>query len=176
MEENNNISIGISAVSALFALGSLVVAIIALIKSNLFSKNSLNKSEIQNLIAMGNLEVTISERISNSRDKVGDITMIISPLASKKKLGTITKDEELTLEAQIKVLDSAVENNLNAYEDACSKYLDNKIDIERFKKNYHTEVRQLVENQNLNSVYFNPLTSKFKAIMKVYDEWNNFEK
>lgn len=174
--EENNISIGISAVSVLFALGSLIVAIIALIKSNLFSKNSLNKSEIQNLIAMGNLEVTISERISNSRDKVGDITMIISPLVSKKKLGSITKDEELTLEAQIKVLDSAVENNLNAYEDACSKYLDNKIDIERFKKTYHTEVRQLVENQNLNSVYFNPLTSKFKAIMKVYDEWNNLEK
>ena len=172
----NKISIGISAISALFALGSLIVAIIALIKSNLFSKNSLNKSEIQNLIAMGNLEVTISERISNSRDKVGDITMIISPLASKKKLETITKDEELTLEAQIKVLDSAVENNLNAYEDACSKYLDNKIDTERFKKTYHTEVRQLVENQNLNSVYFNPLTSKFKAIMKVYDEWNNLEK
>ena len=46
----NKISIGISAISALFALGSLIVAIIALIKSNLFSKNSLNKSEIQNLL------------------------------------------------------------------------------------------------------------------------------
>ena len=172
----NNITMIIAIFSVLFALGSLIVAIIALIKSNLFSKNSLNKSEIQNLISMGTLEATINERISNSRDKVGDITIIISPLLSKRQLKTITDDEELTLEAQMKVLDSSIENNLNAYELACSKYIDCKIDTERFKKTYHTEIRQLVENKNLNLKYFNPLTSKFKAIMKVYDEWNNLEK
>ena len=169
-------SIIISCVSAFIALASLIVAIIALIKSNVFAKNSLNKSEVQNLISMGNLELSTSERISNTRDKVGDITIIISPLISKKKSGTLTADEVHTLEAQTKVLDSAIENNINAYEEACSKYIDGKIDRDRFKKSYNTEIRQLVENSNLNSSYFNPLTSKFKAILKVYDEWNNLEK
>lgn len=169
-------SIIISCVSTFIALGSLIVAIIALIKSNVFAKNSLNKSEVQNLISMGNLELSTSGRISNTRDKVGDITIIISPLISKEKSGTLTVDEVNTLEAQTKVLHSAIENNINAYEEACSKYIDGKIDKDRFKKTYNTEIRQLVENSNLNSSYFNPLTSKFKAILKVYDEWNNLEK
>ncbi|MCG8828982.1 hypothetical protein G1J88_11385 [Tenacibaculum dicentrarchi] len=174
--DNNSTGLWIAIFSALFAFGSLIVAIIALVKSNLFSQNSMNKSEIQNLISMGNLELSTSERISNSRDKVGDITMIMSPLISKKKSGNLTSDEVFTLEAQTKVLDSAIENNINAYEEACSKYIDGKIDRERFKKSYNTEIRQLVENANLNSSYFNPLTSKFKAILKIYDEWNNLEK
>ena len=56
-----------------------------------------------------------------------------------------------------------------------TKYLDEKIDKVRFKKSYHTEIRQLVESEKLQS-YFNPVTSKFKGILKVYDEWNNLEK
>lgn len=169
-------SIILSCVSAFIALGSLIVAIIALINSNVFARNSLNKSDVQNLISMGNLELSTSERISNTRDKVGDITIIISPLISKKISGTLTEDEGHTFEVQNKVLDSAIENNINAYEEACSKYIDGKIDKGRFKKSYNTEIRQLVENSNLNSLYFNPLTSKFKAILRVYDEWNNLEK
>lgn len=175
MTDYNNLTLLIAGISALFALGSLIVAIISLVKSNRNSENSLNKSEIQNMIALGNLELSISERISNSKDKVGDITLIISPLVAKKLSNSLTKDEEATLNSQQKVLESAIENNINAYEDACSKYLDGRIDRIRFKKSYHTEIRQLVESKKLET-YFNPLTSKFKALLKVYDEWNNLEK
>ncbi len=171
----DKITLTIAGISALFALGSLIVSIISLVKSNNVSKLTLNKSEIQNMISMGNLELSVSERISNSRDKVGDITMIISPLIGKKKTGMLSDSELNTLEAQKKVLDSAIENNINSYEDACSKYIDGKIDRVRFKKTYYTEIRQLVERKNLEH-YFNPITSNYKAILKVYDEWNNLEK
>lgn len=164
----------IALISTVFALGSLIVSVVSLVKTNANTKNALDKSEIQNMIAMGNLELSISERISNSKDKVGDITMIISPLLGKKNSTGLSPDEELTLEAQTKVLNAAIENNLNAYEDACSKYLDSKVDTVRFKKSYHTEIRQLVESPQL-TIYFNPLTSKFKAILKTYNEWNNLE-
>lgn len=175
MTENEKLTLIIAGFSAVFALGSLIVAIIALVKSNTYSKNSLDKSEIQNMISLGNLELSISERISNSKDKVGDITLIISPLLAKKTNNSLTDDEEATLLAQKKVLESAIENNINAYEDACSKYLDKRIDRKRFKKSYHTEIRQLVESKRLEE-YFNPVSSKFRAILKVYDEWNNLEK
>jgi len=175
MTEIEKITLGIAGVSALFALGSLIVSIISLVKSNSVSKLTLNKSEIQNMISMANLELSVSERISNSRDKVGDITMIISPLIGKKKTGKLSDSELNTLEAQKKVLDSAIENNINSYEDACSKYIDGKIDKIRFKKTYNTEIRQLVERKNLEN-YFNPITSSYKAVLKVYDEWNNLEK
>ena len=169
------ITLIIASIAALLALGSLVVSIISLVKTNNSSKNTLNKSEVQNLIAMGNLELSISERISNSKDRVGDIILLMSSLIGKKNSTGLTPDEELTLVGQTKVLNAAIENNLNAYEDACSKYLDEKVDIVRFKKSYNTEIRQLVEDPEYQ-LFFNALTSKFKAIMKVYSEWNNLEK
>lgn len=175
MTDFEKITLTITVGSAIFALGSLVVAIISIVKANSFSKNVLNKSEVQNMIAMGNLELFISERISSSRDKVGDITVILSPLLGKKKSTGLSSDEELTLEAQTRVLNAAIENNINAYEDACSKYIDQKVDVVRFKKLYNTEIRQLVESPSMQQ-FFNPLTSKFKAIIKVYNEWNDLEK
>ncbi|MEE9406886.1 MAG: hypothetical protein V3V28_02305 [Polaribacter sp.] len=175
MTDIEKISLTIAGISALFALGSLIVSIISIVKSNSIAKLSLNKSEIQNMISMGNLELSVSERISNSRDKVGDITMIISPLLGKKGNDKLSDSEKTTLDAQEKVLQSAIENNINSYEDACSKYLDGKIDKVRFKKTYNSEIRQLVERKNLEK-YFKPLTSKFKALLKVYEEWNNLEK
>lgn len=175
MTDFEKITLTIAVISAVFALGSLIVAIVSIVKANSFSKNALSKSEAQNMIAMGNLELSISERISSSRDKVGDITIILSPLLGKKNSTGLSVDEELTLEAQSKVLNAAIENNINAYEDACSKYIDQKVDVIRFKKLYNTEIRQLVESPQMQQ-FFNPLTSKFKAILKVYNEWNNLEK
>lgn len=169
------ITLIIAAISAIFALCSLIVSIISLTKTSGFNKNTLDKSEIQNMISMGNLELSVSERIANSREKVGDIAMIMSPLLAKKETSSLTPDETLTLKSQELVLKSAIENNINAYEDACSKYLDGKIDKVRFKKTYTAEIRQLVENIRMQE-YFNPVTSKFKAILKVYQEWNDLEK
>ena len=71
-------------------------------------------------------------------------------------------------------LNTANERNLNAYEEACAKYLDNKVDKERFRKNYHIEIRQLVEDTN-NKDKFDATTSPYKAILKVYKEWNDLE-
>ena len=71
--------------------------------------------------------------------------------------------------------ESARELNLNAYEEACAKYLDGKVDKKRFKKNYHVEIRNLVENDN-NKDKFDGVTSKYKCILEVYEEWNNLEK
>ena len=70
---------------------------------------------------------------------------------------------------------SARELNMNAYDEACAKYLDNKVDKERFKRNYCIEIRRLVEDKN-NSEFFNPTTSPYRCILKVYNEWNNLEK
>lgn len=68
-------------------------------------------------------------------------------------------------------LESAIEQNFNAYEEACAKYLDKKVDKERFKKNYIVEIRQLVER---NPNKYNT-TSPYKATLRVYNEWNNLE-
>ena len=55
------------------------------------------------------------------------------------------------------------------------KYLDKKVDIKRFKKNYYTEIKNLVENENTKDVYAN-IQTKYHATVEVYEKWNNPEK
>jgi len=143
--------------STIFSVSAVVISVIALRKSSSF--------------AAGSIELYINERITNTKDKVSDISMTMSPLLSKT--GRSTDDNKL-LEAYGTILRSAIENNLNAYEEACAKYLDGKVDKERFRKTYRTEIRQLVENEKMREK-FEPLTTRFKAIVKVYTEWENME-
>lgn len=123
-------------------------------------------------LAAGNIELYINERITNTKEKVGDISMQLSVLSSKDAL---TSQEEKQLKIYQFNLKAAIENNLNTYEEACAKYLDNKVHRKRFKKNYRTEIRQLVENAEFKE-YFDSVTSRYRSILKVYDGWENVEK
>ena len=75
----------------------------------------------------------------------------------------------ITLKNQLKALDEDV---LNAYDEACAKYIDKKVDRERFKKMYMHEIRQLVESDDFAHKY-NCIQSRYNATKRVYDEWNN---
>lgn len=63
------------------------------------------------------------------------------------------------------------EDVLNAYDEACAKYNDKKVDRERFKKMYFHEIRQLVEDEDLSEKY-NSVSSRYTATLKVYKEWH----
>lgn len=73
------------------------------------------------------------------------------------------------------ILSSVFEDYLNAYDEACAKYIDNKIDKVRFKKMYVDEIKNLVESKN-GKEKIDTDTTRFRAIRKVYNEWNNLEK
>jgi hypothetical protein len=95
----------------------------------------------------------------------------LAPLLCKKDK-TIEEQEQLKIYERM--FNEAVESNLNAYESACSKYIDGKTDKERFIKLYKVEIRQLVEEPELKQ-YFDALTTRYKAITTVYNEWENLE-
>ena len=96
-------------------------------------------------------------------------------LLALKENNSLTEVQAEELNIYTGLFKSAVESWLNTYEEACAKYIDNKIDKKRFKKQYHTEIRNLVEEEEFEK-FFNPTKSKFQAILKVYKEWNNLEK
>lgn len=73
------------------------------------------------------------------------------------------------------MIQNAKEGLLNAYENGCFKYIDNKIDKERFKKIYLIEIRNIVEDKSFKDK-FDSNTSRYKAILKVYKEWNDLGK
>lgn len=142
----------VASLSALFALGSVVF-------SHLASKKANSIAAEQKMISQGQIELQIHQMISQTKKDLLEIALRV-------------QDGQADILKQ--AFETARELNLNAYDEACSKYLDKKVDRERFKRNYHVEIRQLVENP-VNREKFDGVTSKYKCILKVYEEWNNLE-
>ena len=134
----------------------LLISIISILRANNAHK-----------IAQGQIELSIHQLINQTKKDVMEISLKIADKCSDNS------DQIKTV--LTKAFNSAVEQNLNAYDEACAKYLDNKVDKERFKKNYHVEIRQLVENESYKDK-FDSNTSPYKGILKVYREWNDLEK
>lgn len=151
----------ISILSLLVAAGSFLFSI--------FAKRKADK------IQHGFIELGMRQAIENSKARLNDVAMIMAPFKAKENNKKITDEEKETLRIYDKNLDAATQSLLNTYDDACSKYLDNKIDKDRFKKSYHVEIRNLLNNENLKK-YFDPLTSTYKPILGVYNEWENLER
>lgn len=114
-----------------------------------------------NKLVQGQVEMQIRERITNARIRYEDLT--------------IQYNEELNNDLIISVFESAKEEFLNSYDEACQKYLDKKVDKERFKKSYFVEIQSIVKNDNFKEKYDSKSTD-YKATVKVYNEWFNLEK
>ena len=127
---------------------------------------SIIKARSAHKIAQGQIELNIHQLLNQAKKDEMEISILIAEKSSDNS----SNMKSIILSA----LNTAIERTLNAYEEACAKYLDGKVDKERFKKNYHIEIRQLVENEN-HKKYFDSTTSAYKAILKVYKEWNDLE-
>lgn len=150
-------------------------------------------SQKNNLLAEADIEFQIASNIRETENRVSDISIelikykankqytyneSIEDSDSKKVTGSDKKEKsEDKIECAIKLAyNTAVESNLNAYEEACAKYLDGKVDKDRFKKNYHRQIRRLIEDSKPLMKYFDKPSSAYRCILKVYNEWYNLEK
>ena len=73
--------------------------------------------------------------------------------------------------------EEAIEDNLNAYEEACARYIDNKVDRDRFRKMFFSEIANLVRKKEAEDhITFGLLhpegQSLFQNIWRVYREWH----
>ncbi len=111
-------------------------------------------------MAYGNVELQIRTMISEVKYHQSEIMVKLAENPDDKVLQGI--------------YDSLTEDVLNAYDEACAKYNDKKVDRDRFKKMYFHEIRQLVENEKLSDKY-NSISSRYTATLKVYKEWHQSE-
>lgn len=119
-------------------------------------------AEMANQMQKAQIEMQMRELISTARSRYED--------CAAQLVGNPDSEVHKAL------VDSAHEDFLNAYDEICSKYLDDgKVDKVRFKKLYYDEIRQLVTNPSNIEKYREPQT-KFHATNKVYNEWNNLER
>lgn len=145
-----------------FEIISIVISFVALIGTGL----NIWYTYSQIKISQGMAENEIFQLVSAARKSFLDIS-----------LSLIQQENDINKKDELKkgLFNNAIEELLNAYENGCAKYLDNKVDKERFKKIYMVEIRNVVENKSFKDK-FDSYTSRYKAILKVYNEWNNFEK
>lgn len=129
-------------------------------------------------IAMGQAETGLRASIRLTRQAVRDLTIRIGEVLDGANPNKLTAEQRRRLQPLDKAFREAVEDNLNAYEDACAKYRDKKIDRVRFKKMYIDEIRNLcIEKEGpIHDLMHPEGASKFQAIWKVYREWHIHEK
>ena len=142
-----------------------VMAILAFVYNAINSSKKYEKlqsefSKLQTDFDAGQLEIEIRNMISSARNNY---------LVAAKD---IAQDNDDKLKKQI--LKAFLEDLLNSYDEACAKYIDGKIDKERFKKMYFDEIRQIVENSRTKQ-YYDAVSTRYKATVKVYKEWNDLE-
>lgn len=143
-------------VTAAFTTISTIVSIIALVKSVQNSKDTDQLTKEQNRISMGELEIQV-------RNSIYEVTRELaywSEKASQDSNNPIVQQAFNMIDEQYR----------NAYEEACAKYLDNKVDKTRFKKMYQNEIRQLVEN-DAEKDHYSFIQSPYSSTIAVYQEW-----
>lgn len=140
-------------ISIIISASALVVSVISFIKSNEAAKTA-------NDLTQGQVEMQIRSMITSAKSHFAEMS---------NQLAANTGNE--TLQASVS---AALEEVANAYDEACMKYLDGKVDKTRFKKTYINEIKNWVESDAVKNKYVMP-QSKFHATVKVYNEWYNLE-
>lgn len=148
-------------ISIIISALAILVSIVSLIKSDIASKTANDLNQRSNDFTQGQVEMQIRNMITSAK---AQLSVMNNQLSQNK--------ENEVLKASFS---DACEEVANAYDEACMKYLDGKVDKERFKKAYINEIKNIVENDVFKDKYVMP-QSKFHATVKVYNEWHNLEK
>ena len=164
----------IAVIVSIFAFAVTSINVVFYIKLttkyNKLVEEQNNISNEQNKISQGQAETQMRELIMGARQEVST--------CSEKLANCVLHENENATELQTvyqKMFEAAQEDLRNAYEEACSRYLDGKVDTERFKRMYYSEIQNLVENKD-QIEYFDTVKSRYKCILKVYKEWFDLEK
>lgn len=163
------------------SLIAIVISIVAIFLSVRASRKAGKIAEQGNNIQreMANLqnasvELEMRGMIEEARRQVGALVVANSELITKDD--SLLRDDEKKQKRLLRqTIETAIQGHINSCEEACMKYLDGKVDKVRFKKTFQVEIRQMVENEE-HRRFFDPVTSHYKAILKVYEEWENPER
>lgn len=143
------VSLVVSIISLGISIANLVMYIILTHKYNSMVKT-------QTLTAQGAFETQIRSFISDATKNLNYYAVKLSRDPSNEILQTAYFNAE--------------EQYRNAYEDACAKYIDGKIDKKRFEKMYKQEINQLVNDPKQKEYYATNQTT-FSSTISVWKEW-----
>lgn len=111
-------------VSIIAIIVPTIISVISIVISVISNNRSKKIEKINSDLMSGQIELQIREMIFSARKNFADIGKQLIP----------DKDDVFNT----KMLDMSLEMVCNAYDEACAKYLDGKVDKVRFKKIYYT--------------------------------------
>ena len=173
MTLTDKIAVSSAAIALLSFLGTVFFAK----RASSASQKALENAERANQIATGQTETSLREYISATRTRMEDAGYKIQDLLRGRQRSELDEAELNHLGYLQTSWRSAVEDHLNAYEDACGKFIDNKTDATRFKKAYVNELQTLCSpsHESFARLLHPQATSKYEAIWKVYMQWHRHE-
>lgn len=174
----------ITAIMAALSLASLLVTIHF---SNRARKDRERSAEYQKManqyaerandIAVGVAENELLRDITSARRRFEDVSAEVESIVEGRAPSELSDQEKRRLKEINLRRGSSMEELLNTYENACSKYRDGKTDRDRFKKTYFSQIRNLFEppGNAFRDLLHPEGTSRYKALWRVYKEWYDLE-
>lgn len=151
----------LTALSVCVSVTALCLSYKASTEGNELVKAANELTQTANIVQLGQVEMQLRELIANAKYRYTD--------------AAIQLVEHMDDDFYIQLENTALEEVMNAYDEACAKYLDGKVDKERFKKMYHDEIRQWVEAEKTKTFYQEPQT-RYRSTIGVYKEWYDLER
>ena len=155
-------------ISAVFAGFAVLVSLFSLWRSEKANERAADAdsransaAESSHLVQLAEVEYTMRASIDASRIRFEDVALQHATALSEKERDEAYED----------IKGTTAEAYINAYEEACTKYTDGKVDKTRFKKTYQVELRRLADS--FPDVFAG--SNNRYAIKSVYDEWENTE-
>ena len=148
----------LSIISTILSALAFLFSIYTFVKNKKLTQRTNELSEIQAKTGQGQLEIQLRELINAASHEI--------------TYYGVELEKNPTSNILIRSFESAEEQYRNAYEEACSKYLDGKIDKERFEKMYLIEIQNLVTNINQN-IHYDATQSHYRCTLAVYNQWFN---
>lgn len=134
-------------------------------KANTLAEQALKNSQ-------GDSELLVYNSLSDALRRQDDA--LIRYIEARERHNN--DEEHYAVKAYKTFSDSAVQGYLNAFDIACQRYLDGKLDKIRFKKTYFTRIKELFDHNNMYFVFIRDrATTKYHALHAVNAEFHDLE-
>ncbi|HFE3442989.1 TPA: hypothetical protein ACF3I9_004456 [Klebsiella aerogenes] len=120
----------------------------------------------------GDSEILIHTSISEALRRQDDA--LIKYIEAKEKYNN--DEEHFAVLAYKLFCESAIQGHLNAFDIACQRYLDGKLDQARFRKTYRNRIAELFDDKKQYKAFLSDGSStKYHALHEVQRQFNNSE-
>ncbi|MCY1699867.1 hypothetical protein OVA10_17635 [Lelliottia sp. SL45] len=124
--------------------------------------------------ALGESEENTYSKIQDAQDALADFSMEIALKAEAWQLANPGQTYAMSL-AESKMEDHKIERVLNAYDIACQRFIDKKLDRKRFKRTYGERIKKICNNADFQRIK-DRTTHSYTALNQINDELNNPER